>query len=199
MPIGGIEAADGVGGELRGATGVDVGGILFDVEFLDGTCAELFGGCDEAADFAFQSIEAAEAASLSLLDEVFLDGVEGMFDADPALTRGCSDPAACIAVTPYDRTSLLIAEAARNAAIEGSDATLPAAFDPFSDLRFSPAFTWAAWTQKERLPTVIPEPSTALLVGLGLLGLGARPPCQRSGRCLALRAHGIGVAGGRSA
>ena len=42
-----------VGGQLMGASGVDVGGILYDVEFLDGTCIDLFSGCDESADFDF--------------------------------------------------------------------------------------------------------------------------------------------------
>jgi opacity protein-like surface antigen len=37
---------DVVGGQLHGAFGVDVNGSLYDVEFLGGTCIELFDGCD---------------------------------------------------------------------------------------------------------------------------------------------------------
>jgi hypothetical protein len=39
------------GGQILGASGVDVGGTLYDVEFLDGTCIALFSGCDEVSDY----------------------------------------------------------------------------------------------------------------------------------------------------
>ena len=42
-------------GKLTGASGVEVGGALYDVAFKDGTCAGLFSGCDQAADFQFKS------------------------------------------------------------------------------------------------------------------------------------------------
>ncbi len=40
-------------GQFLGATGVDVGGTLYDVTFVDGTCITLFDGCNEIADFDF--------------------------------------------------------------------------------------------------------------------------------------------------
>ena len=40
---------DFVGGELRGASGVDVGGTLYDVEFLNASCETVFSGCDSLA------------------------------------------------------------------------------------------------------------------------------------------------------
>ena len=55
-------------GQLRGASGVDVAGVLYDVEFEEGSCNELFGGCDTDADFPFATPEAARQASLALLD-----------------------------------------------------------------------------------------------------------------------------------
>ena len=36
-------------GQLTDATGVDVDGSLYHVEFVDGTCAALFVGCDDLA------------------------------------------------------------------------------------------------------------------------------------------------------
>ena len=36
---------------LMGATDVQVGGTLYDVVFVDGTCIELFDGCDDLTDF----------------------------------------------------------------------------------------------------------------------------------------------------
>ena len=47
-------------GILLGAEGVNVGGTLYDVEFVDGTCIALFDGCDLAADdFTFTTQAAA--------------------------------------------------------------------------------------------------------------------------------------------
>ena len=63
-----------VGGELRGANRVDVNGTLYDVEFVDGTCSALFNGCDALEDFTFRNEASAEAASLALTSQVFLNG-----------------------------------------------------------------------------------------------------------------------------
>jgi len=72
-------------GQLLGASSVDAGGTLYNVEFLDGTCIDLYSGCDEVSDFTFQSFGAAQLASQALLDQVFIDGVDGLFDSDPTL------------------------------------------------------------------------------------------------------------------
>jgi len=64
---------------------VAAGGPLYNVEFLDGTCIDLYSGCDEVSDFTFQSFGAAQLASQALLDQVFIDGVDGLFDSDPTL------------------------------------------------------------------------------------------------------------------
>ncbi len=77
-----------VGGQLRGASNVDVNGTLFDVEFVDGTCAAIFDGCEGLSDFDFPTLDLAEAAAISLGDTVFVDGPLGDFDSDPALTFG---------------------------------------------------------------------------------------------------------------
>jgi hypothetical protein len=55
-----------VGGQLIGASNVDVGGGLYDVVFTDGTCIALFSGCDSNSDFAFTT----EAAGLAAACEV---------------------------------------------------------------------------------------------------------------------------------
>lgn len=92
-----------VDGQLMGASGVNVDGNLYDVQFLDGTCIGLYNGCDEISDFTFQTEASALLASQALLDQVFLDSPEGMFDSNPPLTNGCgfSGPAACQAITPH--------------------------------------------------------------------------------------------------
>lgn len=49
-------------GELIGAKGVTVAGATYDVAFVDGTCEEVFSGCDSPADFVFSSQASATAA-----------------------------------------------------------------------------------------------------------------------------------------
>lgn len=74
-------------GRLLGATGVNVGGVNYDVSFRDGSCIELFGGCDALSDFAFNTPEQVYAASLALVDQVF--NAASATDLDATLTRGC--------------------------------------------------------------------------------------------------------------
>lgn len=84
-------------GKLTGATGVNVGGTLYDVSFYTGTCASVFQGCDEDVDFDF-SIEAdASAAAQALLDNVLI----GRFDDFPEEIAGCTDTTYCNVWIPF--------------------------------------------------------------------------------------------------
>ncbi len=85
------------GGQLLGASGVNVNGNLFDVEFLDGTCASLFDGCDSVTDFTFVTDAEAITAAQALLDSVFL----GRFDWNPILTYGISTNVTANVIIPY--------------------------------------------------------------------------------------------------
>lgn len=73
-------------GQLLGAAGVDVGGTLYDVTFMDGSCADVFSGCNEAGDFTFQTEVSATAASAALFGQVLLDVPQGGFDSKSELT-----------------------------------------------------------------------------------------------------------------
>lgn len=84
-----------VGGQLVGATGVDVGGLLYDVSFVDGTCIAVLNGCDTMDDASFGTQAEAELASQALLDQVLIDAGSGAFDSTPALTNGCTDAQTC--------------------------------------------------------------------------------------------------------
>ena len=76
-------------GQLIGAQNVDVGGTLYDVEFVDGTCIALFDACDDLSDFTFTTAAAAHLASTALLDQVFI----GAFDDFPILILPLSEAA----------------------------------------------------------------------------------------------------------
>ncbi len=89
-------------GILTGATGVDVNGTLYDVSFVDGTCASVYGACD-VAHFDFTTSADAQAAAQALLDQVYVDGPAGNFDSHPDLIAGCGDPTSglCVALTAW--------------------------------------------------------------------------------------------------
>lgn len=81
-------------GILTGATGVTVGTKKYNVAFKDGTCAQVYGKC-ETSSFDFTTIEDGFAASVALLDQVFIDGPSGRFDSNPGLTLGCESAVFC--------------------------------------------------------------------------------------------------------
>ncbi len=110
-----------VGGELLGASGVIVDGSSFNVEFLDGTCIDIYNGCDDVSDFTFQTAAAALLASQALLDLVFLDGAD-LFDSAPELTNGCTNAFVCSARTGYGFVGGDVSTAqARNEAVQAND------------------------------------------------------------------------------
>lgn len=166
-----------VGGQLHGATGVVVGTLgTFDVEFVDGTCADLFNGCDQLSDFAFQtSADAAEGAQ-ALLDMVFVDDdlLSYYFDSNPLLTNGCSSVGVCFVVTPYGlissappvpRLSIFFNEDS------GPDGGTFGSFDPREvDLSFEASGVYARWSTSPPLNPV-PIPAALPLFGTGLAAI----------------------------
>lgn len=167
-------------GDLTGANGVDVGGTLYDVRFVDGTCISIFSGCDSQSDFTFTTLANATLASQALLDQVFIDSIAGQFDTSPQLTIGCENIILCDVWTPYrlvtDRELGVFAlyGGARNLEPSiGADFTLSGGAMP----TFSTApptvgadiLVWAVWSPPAQS---VPEPSAFALLGVGLLALG---------------------------
>ncbi len=175
---------DGTGG-LLGALGVEVEGAFYDVEFVDGSCITLFGGCNEDSDFVFDQAPAtALAASQALLDQVFINVPSGFdYDGDPSLINGCSDPGACLVLTPVTvngpSSGLIYSAGAFNShplsthgdgSVDRTVSSSSIFFGPNLDLSNAADMTFARWS-------AVPEPNTALLFGVGLFILaGGRRP-----------------------
>ena len=154
-----------VGGQLVGASGVDVSGTLYDVEFVDGTCIDLFDGCDEPSDFTFSTQGSATAAAKALMDQVFIDGIDGLFDSNPGSTFGCTGSIECDVWTPYkSNMSGLSVGVALNWVLNDGYHVQTGKIPSF-DTSFS-SVVFARFTQ-------VPEPSTSLLFTLGLIGMSS--------------------------
>ncbi len=97
VPLATAVTIDVVGGKLHAAFDVDVNGTLYDVEFIDGTCVEVYGTClTSAFPLALSLIgkplmpatfpdfsSVTGTAMIALRDQIFNSPVLAMFDTDP--------------------------------------------------------------------------------------------------------------------
>ena len=163
------------GGELTGARGVSVGGALYDVDFVDGTCVDLFTGCDENSDFTFAGDNVtAELAAEALHNQVFI----GVFDDNPSLTHGCTG-LLCIAWTPVSVSGLTVGGLnAFNLSLAANANGSPdfVAFNQIEssrDFADEPSDVWARWSEVSTVP--LPAAGWMLLFAVACLaGLGRR-------------------------
>ncbi len=170
-------------GKLAGAKNLLVEGNLFDVSFVDGTCASVFSGCDSPSDFQFQDSFYGRSATQALFDQV----LTGIYDSDPTRTAGCSFGLLCAVTTPYytsvDNDSLLWVLAFNGEDIRVADAIEVSGNARRSLLDFTNeiAYVWAVWTPADR--ATVPEPASLGLVlcGLAVLRAYTRRQTQQKG------------------
>lgn len=167
-------------GILTGASGVDVAGTLYDLQFIDSSCAAIWSGCDSVSDLDFQTQTDALAAAQALLDQVVGNG--NPYDMQPELISGCQGTgfAGCTIWIPYNvvlmnQTDFVITTAA---AIDN-----PGLFNSLggggglntSDLGGLPIATFARFTPA----APVPEPTSLLLLATGALGVVATEARRR--------------------
>lgn len=164
-----------VGGQLIGAQNVQVGNALYDVQFVDDSCINIFDGCDDVSDFTFDNALDAVAAGQALLDQVLLDGPEGLFDTDPTATSGCADAFNCFVFIPYgiDNSEPLFSipsafvqnfvDGGPNVDVAG---TVGGAI-PSQNQAGSPLIVWGVFTKTSE----IPAPGALWLFGAALTAL----------------------------
>jgi hypothetical protein len=176
-PAGAASQITNGSGQLTGATGVTVGAGTYDVEFVEGSCSAVFGGCDGLSDFTFQNQTDAQAAAQALLDQV----LTGTFDNDYTMTFGCSTngSAACDVLVPFGFDVLqVLAQAAKNVNGPADDTnTLIDADTVFFDTSFNDQFVWARFTP---VAGAVPEPSSWLMLLLGFAGIASAMRRKRS-------------------
>ena len=155
-------------GLLTGATGVIIDGESYDITFQDGSCIDLYSGCNESSDFTFTTRASATQAAQAIIDQVFI----GIYDDDPNLTFGCSKQknGFCLANVPYLAESPYIhVVSAWNRILGGSpDITHYRPMSPSDDVS---RLNWNYVLFSPSSPATVPEGSPVILICIGLMTL----------------------------
>lgn len=164
---------------LLGAIGVKINNQLYDVKFEDKPAEILFLNKENNYNFLFTTLEDAKAASQALLDQVLVD----QYDTHPEYTHGIDYKSCSYILTPYKAEFseyynhiLIYIYSAVNSYAQNSpgDHTIQysAQLESWSPTTLTDAddsLVYAVWTLNTA--TAVPEPATALLFSVGILGI----------------------------
>jgi len=152
---------------LLGADNVEVNGSFYNVRFLDGTCIALFNGCDASKDFLFGTMEDAQAASGSLLAQVYSAG--SLLGKEPEYTDGCSDKYGCEIFTAYgvNAGGAVAATVTEINFLDDNDAYDYEYWELNDDTVPEAWQVYAVWSE----PVEASEPGTAMVLLMGIAGL----------------------------
>jgi PEP-CTERM motif len=148
------------GSTLTGVNGVLVGSTLYNVTFADGTCADVFGVCDNAH-FNFTTSTEAIAAATPLFA-----ALESPSDVGPSAIAGCGEPDICDIFLPYALSSptnfntVVIYD--YYPILDYAD-LIGTSFGNLST-QYSHTHTFALFTRAD-----VPEPPTLAMLGVGVL------------------------------
>lgn len=166
--------------QLLGAKYVVIESSLWNVSFEDGTCVEVFSGCDHDSDFDFNSRNFARLASQALLDQVLIDILPqqypSKYDSNPEMISGIESDIWSLIITPYavgDGNLLSTFDAAvavnyssgvsnNDLVVTWEDTLITFPANSFADK----SAVYAKWSFVS-----IPEPMTSALLAIGLLSL----------------------------
>ena len=164
-----------VGGELVGASGVSVNGIMYDVSFVDDSAENLFL-TDQGFVFTFKNSLDAQIAGWALEDQV----MTGIYDSHPYLIYGIeqTDLQYAKLLIPYtlieqDYPAMpanegdILAIAHTNDYSERPDGNGWVWLNPGEDTTQIDNMVWTIWAEA----TSVPEPGTIVLIGLGFLSI----------------------------
>ncbi len=185
-------------GEFTGARNIDVDGVLYDVDLVDGRCDVLFNGCRDSANMHPFNDYSDLMSGMVGLSRLVENSFSGLYDDRPELTLGCEDLVMCLIAVPIyahpDHLGLLrfvnitTEENPSTRSTRGDDyisitdidkptftgydpytaSTFDTSISPYTYAFISARYTFARWSVT---PPSVPEPSVIALFGIGLAGI----------------------------